>query len=237
MKIIFFSDAHGNLYAIRQFFEDIKNISYDQLIFGGDVFGYYYEADAILSIFREKNVHCLLGNHDRMFLDLLEGTRAEQELVNRYGNSYRGISSKISKDNIKFLYSLSDRYELETDGLRLVFVHGTLIDELNGRIYPDTVIKNFADYKEISVVFSGHTHHKMIRKLPNGCTIINPGSIGQQRDGKGCSYVIFDTNQFLYEIRIVYYDLNQLIKDIMLMEKESEIREKLIKVLLRKQYF
>ena len=56
MKIIFFSDVHGNRYAVEQFFKDIKNIPYDRLIFGGDVFGYYYEADKILSIFREKKV-------------------------------------------------------------------------------------------------------------------------------------------------------------------------------------
>ncbi|MCI9533573.1 MAG: metallophosphoesterase family protein [Lachnospiraceae bacterium] len=233
MKIIFFSDVHGNRYAVEQFFKDIKNISYDRLIFGGDVFGYYYEADKILSIFREKKVQCLLGNHDRMFLDLLEGKREEQELVKRYGNSYKKVSSKISIDNIEFLYSFSDRFEFEADGLRLVFLHGTITDSLNGRIYPDTVIQNFEDYKGINIVFSGHTHHKMIRKLSNGCTIINPGSLGQQRDGKGCSYIIFDTNLLSYEIRIVYYDLKPLITDIMEIEEKAEMKEKLIEVLCR----
>lgn len=39
MKIVFFSDAHGNQYAVDSFFEDVQTVGYDKVIFGGDVFG------------------------------------------------------------------------------------------------------------------------------------------------------------------------------------------------------
>lgn len=233
MKIIFFSDVHGNRYVIDQFFEDIKAIVYDKLIFGGDIFGYYYEQEYVLSVLKRKNVHCLLGNHDRMFLDLIEGRRSESALVKKYGNSYKNIGTKISKQSINFLYSLQSRYEIETDGLNLGFVHGTVDDPLDGRIYPDTEIENMSGYEKYDFVFAGHTHHKMIKKLRNGCTIINAGSIGQQRDGKGCSYVIFDTIKPSWSFKVCEYSVDRLLRDISEKEELEQMKEKLSEVLVR----
>ena len=222
MKIVFFSDAHGNQYAVDSFFEDVQTVGYDKVIFGGDVFGYYYEPDQILSRLREEHVHCLLGNHDRMFLDLVEGKISENFLIERYGNSYKNIVERISMENIDFLYSLKSIYDMEVDGLKLAFVHGALDDELNGRIYPDTVIKDTEKYKGINFVFTGHTHHKMVKILDNGCSIINGGSIGQQRDGRGCSYAVFDTIGQTYHFRVCEYPVDKLLRDIDMREDEEE---------------
>lgn len=234
MKIIFFSDAHGNRYAVDRFFEDIKTTVYDMVIFGGDVFGYYYDQEYILNVLKKKNIHCLLGNHDRMFLDLMEGKRNESVLVKKYGNSYKDIELKISKENINFLYSLHSIYEVNIDDLNLAFVHGSLDDALNGRIYPDTEIEDLSAYEKFDFVFTGHTHHKMIKKLGNGCTIINAGSIGQQRDGKGCSYVIFDTMNRPWDFRVCEYSRDKLLRDINENEKTEAMKKQLIEVLLRK---
>ena len=234
MKILFFSDIHGNHYAAGQFFREIQSISYDKLIFGGDVLGYYYEPDCIISLLREKRAYCLLGNHDRMFLNVLEGKEDERELIKRYGSSYQNAASRVSKENVDFLYTLKSRLDMETDGLRLVFVHGSVSEPLNGRIYPDTVIGDDRDYEGIDFVFAGHTHHKMVRPLMNGCTIVNPGSAGQQRDGKGCSYVLFDTALRSFSFRSIPFEPESLIADIYRAEHDRKMREKLIEVLLRK---
>ncbi len=234
MKIIFFSDAHGNRYAIDQFFEDVKTMAYDRIIFGGDIFGYYYEQEYILSVLKRKNVHCLLGNHDRMFLDLIESRGSESALVKKYGNSYKDIGMKISKKNIDFLYSLQSRYEIQIDGLSLCFVHGTVEDPLDGRIYPDTEIEDMSGYEKFDFVFAGHTHHKMVKKLRCGCTIINAGSIGQQRDGRGCSYVIFDTINRSWNFKVCSYSKDKLLRDINENEETVVMRERLGEVLLRR---
>lgn len=67
MKIIFFSDAHGNRYAIDQFFEDVKTMAYDRIIFGGDIFGYYYEQEYILSVLRGKMYTVFLATMTECF--------------------------------------------------------------------------------------------------------------------------------------------------------------------------
>ena len=68
----------------------------------------------------------------------------------------------------------------------------------------------------------------------NGCTIVNPGSAGQQRDGKGCSYVLFDTALRSFSFRSIPFEPESLIADIYRAEHDRKMREKLIEVLLRK---
>lgn len=98
MKLVFFSDVHGNGYSIMKFFEEIKQVSYDMIIFGGDIFGYYYDQEKIIRTLREHDCICLLGNHDQMFLDVLEGKISEDKLVMRYGLTYKNVSERISKE-------------------------------------------------------------------------------------------------------------------------------------------
>lgn len=231
MKIIFFSDAHGNQYAVNSFFRQIKHIPYDMVIFGGDVFGYYYGTNEIIDKFREKKIRCLLGNHDKMFLDLIEEKITESELVDKYGNSYKNIQSKISRTNIDFLYTLQSRFDMKIDGLNISFVHGSINDPINGRIYPDTIISEETSYCGIDYVFCGHTHHKLIKKIDN-TVLINAGSIGQQRDGKGCSFVVFDTVTCKFQTFKVKYDVTQLEREIRYNET-GQMQNKLIEVLYR----
>lgn len=233
MKIIFFTDAHGNGYAIDEFFKDIKNVNADLIIFGGDIFGYYYQQEYIINKFKDNNVKCLLGNHDRMFLELLQNKLDEKMLVKKYGNSYKNIKDKISQESVNFFKKLHTSYKMEVDDLKLFFTHGSLNDNINGRIYPDTMIENPDIYCEYDYVFLGHTHHKMQRKIRN-TIIINPGSIGQQRDGKGCSYIVFDTLLREIEFKVVKYDKDRLKFDIKKNEKCKKMKGKLLEVLDRK---
>ena len=39
---------------------------------------------------------------------------------------------------------------------------------------------------------------------------LNPGSLGQQRDGRGCSYLILDTEKRNYTFHVVSYDISEL---------------------------
>ena len=247
MKIAFFSDAHGNQYSIREFFRKLNignnsednrdnkdNVvdSVDLLIFGGDIFGYYYGQNEILSTLRrQKKCICLLGNHDKYFLDLVDGKIEEDYLVERYGNSYRNIVTRTSDCDLNFLRSLKSRYDVYEDDLHLVFVHGSIDDSINGRVYPDTQIDDLAPYDGIDYVFMGHTHHKLFHQLRNGTFLINPGSIGQQRDGKGCTYAVFNTETEECKFLEVSYDKDMLVSDIYAHKEVEEMEQRLIEVL------
>ena len=49
----------------------------------------------------------------------------------------------------------------------------------------------------------------MLRML--GDTVfVNPGSLGQQRDGLGCSYILLDTTDKQVSFRTIAYDISAL---------------------------
>lgn len=235
MKIVFFSDAHGNQYAVRKFFNEKIVKDSDLIVFGGDVFGYYYGAKEILSLLQKNNVYCILGNHDKMFLDLLDGNIELEYLVDRYGSTYQKMKNEVNALEQEYIRSWKSMHHMKIDGLNLVFVHGTIDKNLEGRIYPDTIIEDETIYKNIDYVFGGHTHHKMMKRAGD-CTIVNPGSIGQQRDGKGCSYTLFDTKTREVEYHVVDYDVSQLIFEIERNQERKDTEDRLIEVLVRKSH-
>lgn len=213
MKIVFFSDIHGNKYVLPQFLIEIKKEKPDSVVFCGDVFGYYYHQNEILNVFRQNKFVTLLGNHDQYFLDVLKNNNISRSLIEKYGNSYKDVKDKISKENIAFLEKLKPFYKFRLKSCKVAVFHGSIEDPLNGRVYPNTEIKNTMEYEEYDYVILGHTHHKMVKKIGT-TTILNPGSIGQQRDGKGCSYLILDTDQNKYSFKKVEFPVEKLVKDI-----------------------
>ncbi len=232
MKIVIFSDIHGNKYTFDAFLNDISKIKYDKVVFLGDVFGYYYYADEITAKMIENGFICLLGNHDQMLLDIADGKYSKeyiQQLSKKYGSIYQNVGSVISDRTILHLRSLKTEYIFFADGIKIGCFHGTPDDPLNGRLYPDSIIKTEQSYIEFDYVFLGHTHHKMLRNVGK-TIIINPGSLGQQRDGRGCSYVVFDTALKKNGFHTVEYDKDALEKDI---KKYDSGNSGLIEVLFR----
>lgn len=213
MKICFFSDIHGNIYSLNSFIEVTVKQDIDMFIFGGDFFGYYYYAnDCIDKIRSLPNCRSVLGNHDQYFLDLLHGNLTEDVLITKYGNSYSDIVSKISQDNINFVGSLPTSLEMLLDDKKIAFFHGSPNGSAVDRVYPDTDL-SLVESGNYDVCFLGHTHHKMIRYKDN-TLIINPGSVGQQRDGKGVSYIIYDTSRHKCDFFTFEYDKRKLLDDI-----------------------
>lgn len=239
MKICFFSDIHGNGAAFKSFLQQMEREKPDKIIFGGDICGYYYDSIEIIRDLQQSTISCLRGNHDQMFLECMKETDKIQQqsmlrrLIERYGSGYQHLFKEVGERELQFLNSLPLKLEMEIDGLRLGFFHGSPREWLLDRIYPDTVIEDTASFRNYDYVFGGHTHHKLIKQIGD-TTLINPGSAGQQRDGKGTSYVMFDTRKCLFRIQSFSYDKDKVVKQIRLYEKENPVMEKkLMEVLFR----
>ena len=213
MKILFFSDIHGNSYVLDELMNVIDKEEVDKVVFCGDIFGYYYYQEAIINLFRKQGFTALLGNHDQFFLDIIDNISKEEDFIFKYGNSYLNIKKKISQENVAFLRELKPWHYIEDNNIKIGIFHGTPENPLNGRLYPDTTIYNPNDYEKYNIVVLGHTHHKMIKTI-NRTLILNPGSIGQQRDGKGCSYLVLNTSNRAYHFGIINYNVDSLAYDI-----------------------
>lgn len=232
MKIVIFSDIHGNKFAFDELMKNISSIDYDYIIFGGDIFGYYYNQEYIIKkLEKMKNLIWLKGNHDQNFLDVYMNSSLEKELVKNYGHSYARIRDKFSLDIYEKIRDLPEYAEMGIDGIKVGIFHGTPDSYLTGRFYPDNEIEDETLYSKYDIVILGHTHFQMVKKVGK-TLVINPGSAGQPRDGRGYSYAIYDSDSGVVEFNTFTYDVRKLYNQI---ERYDRGLTKLKEVLERKR--
>src|SRR5262249_55577383 len=141
--------------------------------------------------------------------------------------------SQISDDNMKWLAALPPG-PLETDGL--VLVHGAFQDEDEYVFTPAQALEGLLD-STAAITFFGHTHHQggfsytgesnnleilslrpraseafaALRTEPGTRYLLNPGSIGQPRDGDArAGFAIADLQHQTVEFWRISYDIGQV---------------------------
>lgn len=216
MNLVVFSDIHGNLKGFLEFKKYLKDIPYDKIIFLGDVFGYYYEQNDVLRELHEmKDLIWIKGNHDENFLKSLKDPGLVDNYIEKYGHSYSLAKDAITDEDIIFISNLPDMAEFETDGIRIGAFHGTPSAHLEGRLYPDKEVmtEEIPDYEKYDLIFLGHTHCRMEKRVGK-TLVINPGSVGQPRDGRGHSFVVVDTDKMKVSFYEYHMDYSELYKQI-----------------------
>jgi predicted phosphodiesterase len=160
----------------------------EKVFFLGDAVGYFAGTAVIDELMAESGPDlAIMGNHDFM---LLNGSVPEsREKIYRLGR----VRETLSARQRDFLASLPHRKDLEIDGRRIVLVHGSPSDMLNGYLYPDTPLSSLSE-DEPMIVFIGQTHRPFIRQT-GLTTYVNVGSCGLPRDHGGLGAVaLYDTS-------------------------------------------
>jgi diadenosine tetraphosphatase ApaH/serine/threonine PP2A family protein phosphatase len=180
--------------------------------------GYGAQPDAVLSLIRQEEIPCLLGNHEEALFD--EGA------LNLFNPSARLTIQKarelLSSDVLESLRDLPRSLKFQG----ALFVHGFPPDSVHPYLFhvpPDRMASAFC-LLEQDLCFVGHTHllelvgfdgksvsHRPLAEgmefLGKGKYIINAGSIGQPRDGNNnAKYLIWETEARSIEVRFVPYD-------------------------------
>ena len=230
MKLGIFSDIHGNQYAFNEFLKIIEPLNLDKLVFLGDLYGYYYgQNDIIASLCKLKNLDVWLrGNHETIFLNLLESKIDENECVQRYGHCYNNVYEKTSNSIIRKIKSLPNSAELTVQNKKILFCHGTPQDCENGRLYPKDVSDKW-EYGDYDVVIYGHTHFRLERHFGDKL-LLNPGSLGQPRDQNKPCFVILTLPELTVEFIDMKFDRKLLENEIM---KNDPNNLKLIELIYR----
>jgi diadenosine tetraphosphatase ApaH/serine/threonine PP2A family protein phosphatase len=83
---------------------------------------------------------------------------------------------------------------------------------MDGYVYPDSPIEEFLRYSP-GCFFLGHTHYPMKRSIKEKY-IVNPGSLGQARNGGWPTYAVVDYYSKEVSIKEVVYDKSGLLKQI-----------------------
>jgi putative phosphoesterase len=212
VRIGVFADAHGNIYAFERVIASLKGERADLYIFCGDVCGYYYYQNEIIKIIKEMdNIVCVAGNHDRLFLDILQDRTLENEYESRYGKSSRLFKNNVSRESLDFIKGLPDQYVLEEHNVAVF--HGSPWDNMNEYVYPSSCLDRFEELPYAYVIL-GHSHYAM-DKFAGNVRIVNPGSCGQPRDCGDPSYAVVDLDKKTVQIKRVRYDRTLMIKDVL----------------------
>lgn len=208
-RIAFISDIHGNLPALEAVLSDIEEKGISEIYCLGDIVGYYCYFNEVVQILKEKEVVCLLGNHDDAYVfndGYIDRSRTCTKILKwQLDNSDKGT--------LDFLKDLPRSLEIILNDYSVKLVHGGLVDTTDEYLFSVTneyLIEN--DFKQ-KILISGHTHLAAYKKFLSGKIWINPGSVGQPRDrDPRASYAILNTD-FTFEFVRVHYNASIVINE------------------------
>lgn len=218
MRCLVVSDIHSNLEAFQAVLDDAGPV--DQLWCLGDTVGYGPDPNACVELLRSKPGLCIPGNHDWATLGKLDLNDFNPDA--RQANLWN--HKQLTAENKSFLESLP---ETRVEG-RFTLAHGSPCHPIwEYLIYPSSARAAF-DCFQTAYCFVGHTHVPVIfhftgddrgdgsdvilppqnHRIALGPQrlILNPGSVGQPRDGdRRASYVLLDLETLVVEYRRVEY--------------------------------
>lgn len=220
MRYLVISDVHANLTAFEAVLEDAGE--FDVVWCLGDMVGYGPEPNECVARLRKTKHICLAGNHDWAVLGKLDlrGFNSDARRANEWTQQ---ILSPAARSYLQGL--LPQRVEQE----KYTLAHGSPRQPIWEYILdPLTAELNFPAFKT-TVCLVGHTHIPGVYHLPEdasddhlceaylpeydcpvdlskGRWIINPGSVGQPRDGDpDAAYGILDLDANTFEHRRIEY--------------------------------
>lgn len=199
VRVAVIADIHSNLEALEAVLEDAKSAEETWCL--GDVVGYGPNPNECCEIVKKKAKYCIAGNHDWGVLG-----KAELSWFNVFAVEAIKITRRIIEEkNKKFLENLPKIKKLR----EIVLVHGSVKNPIYEYIFRDDEARDaFKNFSE-KICFVGHTHRPATFKK-NSRRIINPGAVGQPRDGDPrASYGLFDDQKLTFEFRRVAYPIEK----------------------------
>jgi len=217
------SDIHGNLEALEAVLEDVPD-GVEEIYCLGDVIGYGASPNECCESVRSYETPVISGNHDLAVTDLSTDLAWFNPVA---AAAIEWTREQLTPDNAEFLRTRPRMLQSE----ETLFVHGSVRDPdeyiLNGAVARANLAVLTADYPNVQVCFFGHTHVKTVVPSPDGPSsgshdtldltsggpyLVNPGSVGQPRDGDTfASYVLVENTQDETRIayRFVEYDVEK----------------------------
>ena len=218
MKALILSDIHSNLEALESIIDDANgNGGFDELWALGDLVGYGPDPAACIDLLRQHDARCVAGNHD-----LAVSGRLGLERFNDYAAAAaRWTIGQLGKTDVEYLQGLPLRLEMHG----FTAVHGSPRDPVWE--YVVNSVAALAAFEDIVTprCLVGHSHVPFICRLENGApafrlattgpvdvengrAIVNPGSVGQPRDGDPrASYAVYDSEAETITHYRVQYDI------------------------------
>ena len=226
MRILVISDIHSNLEALEACLAAAP--AHDVVVNLGDIVGYGARPNEVIGRSREVGNLIVRGNHDKAACGLMEITDFNPVA----GMAALWTREHLTPENLQWLRNLGQGPLRIDDSLDLQFVHGSPIDEDEYLVTMRDALDPLT-YSSVAITFFGHTHiqggfskdsdkgilHPVYESKDksetselnldaNGQYLINPGSVGQPRDGDWrAACALFDTNAYQVTFLRIPYDI------------------------------
>jgi predicted phosphodiesterase len=222
-RILVLTDLHANATALDAVLSAAEG-RWDISVCLGDVVGYGPDPNEVTARIRALGATTIRGNHDKAISGIMD--TIDFNPVARAAVDW--TRATLDPDHLSWLAALSPG-PFPTDGI--VLIHGAYQDEDEYVFTPSQAMDGLLDSSS-SVTFFGHTHHQggfsyldstvellqirprptesstALRLEPGRRYLLNPGSVGQPRDGDPrAAFAIADLEHQIVEFWRVPYDI------------------------------
>lgn len=207
MRILVVADIHANWPALAAIDEPI-----DACLFLGDLVDYGPSPGPCIAWVHQHADYAIRGNHDHGVAQRIPG---QGETGYRYlSRVTRELMWQcLGAEEIASLARLPVTETVQLDGLAIHLVHATPRDPLDEYLRPDPQLwAQRLDSVRADLVCVGHSHLQFVLQA-GGKTVLNPGSVGQPRDGDPrAAYAVIEDGQV--SLRRAEYPVEETIRQL-----------------------
>jgi predicted phosphodiesterase len=229
VQFLILSDIHANWHALEAVLKDAKG-NYQQTVCCGDLVGYNPHPDRVTRWVRDNCATVIRGNHDKVVAGIedLEWFNEAAQAAARWTIAHLDDPQRGYLKNLPMGPLKTEQFHLW---------HGSVADEDEYVTSIGEARPHFKQF-ELPLAFFGHTHlqggffakssrvaslrrvapdesERTIELEPDVLYMVNPGSVGQPRDGDPrAAYAIYDSDRKLVTLRRAEYPVAKTAQEI-----------------------
>jgi diadenosine tetraphosphatase ApaH/serine/threonine PP2A family protein phosphatase len=224
MRAAVLSDVHANLPALESVLEAVDRAEFEEIWCLGDILGYGAEPDACADLVRERCDTCLVGNHDLAVLGALDiATFSEAAAA-----AVAWTRDNVAERTLEFVRDL----EPSGEHCGIELFHASPRDPIWEYVLSSEQAEACLDAQRRPAALVGHSHVALFFTRPagdgrrevrgaqagegtllsigEGEWLINPGSVGQPRDGDPrAAWLELDSDRGKARFHRVAYDIER----------------------------
>ncbi len=180
LRLLVVSDIHSNHAALRAVLEDAA--PWNRCICAGDTVGYGPGPNECIGALRDNGFRVIMGNHDHQ---VITGDTENFRFNPRAASAIEINRALLTPDSRAYLEGLPTSLRLKVGGVNIAIYHGSPLAPLSEYIMPEEAKMRAAQLiaeSDCNLLVLGHTH-KPYTVEHGDALLLNPGSVGQPRDG------------------------------------------------------
>ncbi|MFQ5987090.1 MAG: metallophosphoesterase family protein [Thermoplasmata archaeon] len=222
MRLALISDVHSNLPALEVVLEATEEAGAERVLNAGDIVGYNPYPNEVVSLLQSRGVASIQGNHDRAALS------GDASWFNPYAaRAIDWTRRQLDTASERFLAGLPIELDTNSADTTIRLVHGSPADP-DEYVFPHQADADLLRLAGTEVLVMGHTHVPFVKKTKDGL-LLNPGSVGQPRDGDPrASWAVLDLPEGDAELRRSTYDVEAIHEKILRANLPRFLAERLL---------